>query len=526
MTSSEPGLPSTEGGQAVAGATGRAVLQGSTWSAARIVGPQLFVLVVSVAAARFLGPDGMGRQSFIAFIALSVAAIFSGGIAQMLTRYVGEGIGAERGAQTRGLIASTYRVGLLGAAVGAAAMIAAGVLGAEPSAAWALAGVGCGLAIAQAMPNAILSGTLRWRETSIIGLTTGALAVPATIAVLAADGGITGFFAVETAAIAVNLLWSEILSRRALRDLGPEVAHDRTLERRAWSFAGLTTISIVLATVVFKRSEFFFLQHYADDAAIAIYSIAFASVFAITALTEALGNTVMPAFATLFGGGADERIRLGFERGQRLLILFSLPLTAAAIALGPQLLSLVYGSEYSESGELLQIMALGIPLLALMGLARAYLGGLGKVKPMLVTTAVAAIANITLAFALIPSQEARGAALANLGSQLIAGAITIAYADRLLGRRGIHSRTLFATLLAAAAAGAAGSLVAEGLGGVAGVIAGAVAAAVGFVAVAALVKPIRPDDADWLRGSTSGTPLARAVELACRAFASPAPAAA
>jgi O-antigen/teichoic acid export membrane protein len=526
MTSSEPGFPTTEESQAVSGATGRAVLQGSTWSAARIVGPQLFVLVVSVAAARFLGPDQMGRQSFIAFIALSVAAIFSGGIAQMLTRYVGEGIGAERGPQTRGLISSTYRVGLLGAALGAAAMVAAGLLGAEPAAAWALAGVGCGLAIAQAMPNAILSGALRWRQTSIVGLTTGTLAVPATIAVLAAGGGITGFFAVETAAIGANLIWSEILSRRATRDLGSGISHDRALERRAWSFAGLTTISIVLATVVFKRSEFFFLQHYADDAAIAIYSIAFASVFAITALTEALGNTVMPAFATLFGGGANERIRLGFERGQRLLILFSLPLTAAAIALGPQLLALVYGSEYSESGELVQIMALGIPLLALMGLARAFLGGLGKVRPMLVTTGVAAAANIALAFALIPSQGARGAALANLGSQVIAGAITIAYADRLLGRRGIHSRTLLATLAASVTAGGLGLLAAEGLGGVPGVLAGALAVTAGFAAVAALVKPIRPDDADWLRGSTSGTPLARPAELACRAFASPAPAAA
>jgi O-antigen/teichoic acid export membrane protein len=501
------------------------VLQGSTWSAARIVGPQLFVLVVSVAAARFLGPDGMGRQSFIAFVALSVAAVFSGGIAQMLTRYVGEGIGAERGAQTRGLIASTYRVGLLGAAIGALAMLAAGLLGAEPAAAWGLAGIGCGLAIAQAMPNAILTGTLRWRQTSIVGLTTGALAVPATIAVLAAGGGITGFFAVETAAIGANLIWSEILSRRAMRDLGSGVAHDRVLERRAWSFAGLTTVSIVLATVVFKRSEFFFLQHYADDAAIAIYSIAFASVFAITSLTEALGNTVMPAFATLFGGGDDERIRLGFERGQRLLILFSLPLAAAALALGPQLLSLVYGSEYSDSGELVQIMALGIPLLALMGLARAYLGGLGKVKPMLITTSVAAAANIGFAFALIPSQQARGAALANLGSQLIAGAITIAYADHLLGRRGIHSRTLLATLAASVAAGGLGLLAAETLEGLPGVLAGAIAAAAGFAAVAVLVKPIRPDDADWLRGSTSGTPLARPAELACRAFAPSVPAA-
>ena len=30
--------------------------------------PQLYALVLSVVAARYLGPSGMGRQSFIAFI--------------------------------------------------------------------------------------------------------------------------------------------------------------------------------------------------------------------------------------------------------------------------------------------------------------------------------------------------------------------------------------------------------------------------------------------------------------------------
>jgi O-antigen/teichoic acid export membrane protein len=514
-------LPGTERIDAAAGTTGGTVLRGSTWSAARTVAPQLFVLVVSVVAARFLGPEQMGRQSFIAFIALSVAAIFGGGIAQMLTRFVGEGLGAGRGSATRGLIASTYRVGLFGAALGGLSMIAAALLGQTPATAWALAGVGCSLAIAQAMPNAILTGTQRWRQTSIIGLTTGGIAVPVTVAVLAAGGGIVGFFAVEVVAIAVNMAWSEIVARRALRELGAGLVHDPPLERRAAAYAAWTTLLIVLSTVVFKRSEFFFLQHYTTDADIAVYSIAFASVYAVTALTESLGNTVLPAFATLFGGGADERIRLGFERGQRLLIVFSLPLAAAAIALGPQILAVVYGSSYEESGQLLQIMAVGIPLLALMGLANAFLAGLGQVKPVLIITAMAAVINITLAFALIPPLQARGAALANLGSQVVVGAVTIAYVDRLLGHTNTHLRTLSACLAASALGGVLASLAAEHIGGIPGILAGAAAGGASFAIVAATIKLIRADDAEWLLASTAGTPLARPAALACRAFASP-----
>lgn len=519
MTSSEPGFPSTEGTQGSSGATGKAVLRGSTWSIARIVGPQLFVLIVSVAAARFLGPDGMGRQSFISFIALSTAAIFSSGISQMLTRFIGEGIGARQVSETRGLVERSYRLGLLCALLGGLVLIGAALAGEEPMAAWVLAGVGCGLAIAQALPNAILNGTLRWRQISVVGLVTGAAAVPMTIVVLAAGGGITGFFAVEAGMIGANMVWSWVLGRSALRDLGPDVSHDRGLERRAWSYAALTTLWIVLSTIVFKRSEFFFLQHYADNAAIAVYSIAFASVYAVTSLIEGLGQTAMPAFATLFGGGAETRIRAGFERGQRMLILFSLPLTAAAVALGPELLGLVYGSEYDDAGQLLQIMVLGVPLLALMGLANAYLNGLGRARPVLAMTAVAAAANIALAFALVPSLGARGAALANLGSQLLIGVITIAYADHLLGRRGIHSRTVLATLAASGAAGAIGALGAEGIGGAPGLLVGAIGAAAGFAAVAAMLKPMRLDDAEWLCDSAAATPLARPAAIARRAFA-------
>jgi O-antigen/teichoic acid export membrane protein len=522
--SSGIGSPITEAEAAVEETTGGRVLRGSIWTAARIVGPQLFILVVSVVAARFLGAEQMGRQSFISFIALSVAAIFSGGVAQMLTRFVGEGIGSGQLRPTRALIARSYRVGFAGALVGAAVLIGAGLLGQDPAAAWILAGVGCGLAILQAVPNAVLNGTLRWRQISIIGLVTGGAAVPVTVGVLAAGGGITGFFAVEVAMIAANMAWSELACRRALRELPPAGEHAGDFERRAWRFAGVTTLSIVLSTIVFKRSEFFFLQHYAGDAAIAVYSIAFAAVYSVTSLVEALGQGVMPAFATLFGGGADARARFGFERGQRLLILFSLPLTAAAVALGPELLSLVYGAEYDESGQLLQIMALGIPLLALMGLANAFLNGLGKVRAVLVVTGLGAVVNIVLAFVLIPPLGARGAALANLGSQLAVGAVTIAYADHLLGRRGIHSRTLLATLAASAAGGGLGYLAAAGLGGLPGVVAGALAVAVSFSAVAAAAKPIRSDDADWLRGSTAGTLLARPASIACRAFAAPAPA--
>ena len=81
MKHSEPGSPITDPEpKAVAGTTGSSVLRGGFWNVASVLLPQIYLLVLSIVAARFLGPENMGRQSFIAFIALSATALFGGGI--------------------------------------------------------------------------------------------------------------------------------------------------------------------------------------------------------------------------------------------------------------------------------------------------------------------------------------------------------------------------------------------------------------------------------------------------------------
>ena len=67
------------GEDAVARTTGRSVLGGGMWYLLARAAPQLYTVAVSVAAARFLGAEGLGRQSFISFVALSTAMVVGGG---------------------------------------------------------------------------------------------------------------------------------------------------------------------------------------------------------------------------------------------------------------------------------------------------------------------------------------------------------------------------------------------------------------------------------------------------------------
>src|SRR5205823_8812467 len=76
--------------------TGRRVLAGGIWQTASYIGPYLYTTLTSIIAARILGPERMGRQSFIAFIVLATSTACSGGLPVSITRYVADLIGRGR----------------------------------------------------------------------------------------------------------------------------------------------------------------------------------------------------------------------------------------------------------------------------------------------------------------------------------------------------------------------------------------------------------------------------------------------
>src|SRR5919206_3457231 len=108
----EPGEVKSEAAEATSGAS---VLRGGMWSAASFVIPQFFTLAVSVAGARFLGPSGLGRQSFIAFVIASSINLFGYGLQIAVMRAIGEAVGAGRAGEGPGLFPWGLRLSGVGA---------------------------------------------------------------------------------------------------------------------------------------------------------------------------------------------------------------------------------------------------------------------------------------------------------------------------------------------------------------------------------------------------------------------------
>jgi hypothetical protein len=114
------------------------------WSVLGRTMPQIQLLVLSVVAARFLGPDGLGRQSLIDLVGITTVMVSTGGFPSSVSRFVGELLGAREGGTALGVYRWTWRVETVAAAVAAASLIALGVFSSEPTLAWILVGVASG----------------------------------------------------------------------------------------------------------------------------------------------------------------------------------------------------------------------------------------------------------------------------------------------------------------------------------------------------------------------------------------------
>jgi O-antigen/teichoic acid export membrane protein len=349
-----------------------------------------------------------------------------------------------------------------------------------------------------------LIGAQRWRAASIVGLVTGAGSTVAIILVLAAGGGITGMFAVEAAVALVNVVWTSLLARRTVDEVAPpstpqlEPGAWQALRRELWRYALPTTYGFVLTIVVWRRSEFFFLDHFSTDTQIALYSVVFAVVAALVQLPDAIAAITLPAVATLAGAGHDERIRAGLSRALRLVLLATLPVTAVAFALGPTLLRLVYGEEFRDTADVLMIMLLPFPLLPLLSLSRGVLSGLGRLRvPLLIETA-AAVVNVALAYALVQGHGATGAAIANVSAQAMAAVLVLAYTKAAVGVPHLRTLLLWRAGLAAAAAGLVAWASVRLLPDAAGLVVGSFAAAGVFAVLAVTLKILPREDAVWL----------------------------
>jgi O-antigen/teichoic acid export membrane protein len=491
---------------AIPATTGAAVLRGGAWKVLGATLPQIYTLIVSIVAARVLGPDGTGRQSFIAFSEATAISLLSLGLPAALMRYVAEMVGAGRVPSAKALFAWAWRLEAVAAAAGGALFLAFALAGAQPRSAWMFAAAVCLFGVFGTVPAAVLTGLQLWRKAVVNTVVTGAAATAGTVLVLYLGGGISGMIAVEAVASIASLIWATLLARRPLAEIvAAPAAGERVLRRSVLRYGAAASAGVVLELIVWRRSEFFFLAGYSTDAEIAFYSIAFAIANAVIRLPSTAAATMAPAVANLLGSGEHDRIRSGFSRALRLIAFFTFPVVALVLALGPSLVRLLWGDNFAPAGHVLLVLAASSVVVPFATVSYATLAGLGSIRPMLIADSLAALVDIGLAFALVPHHGAMGAAVANAAAQVASCLPLVFYASHRLGPIRIEGRALAGILVASTGCGLAAWGTNIALGDLAGVLVGAFVGICSLLAIGRAAGMLTADDALWITEAAPGT---------------------
>ena len=131
------------------------------------------------------------------------------------------------------------------------------------------------------------------------------------------------------------------------------------------------------------------------------------------------GLAIMPIYTRLWeeGGEAETKVFLG--RSYRYYILLGMPVVAGMSAIGPELLSLLAAEKYRDGARVIPAVVAGLVCAAAVPIAGA--GVFVRKRTWLVARSVflSASLNLGLNWALLPSWNIQGAAIATLVSYLL-----------------------------------------------------------------------------------------------------------
>ena len=180
-----------------------------------------------------------------------------------------------------------------------------------------------------------------------------------------------------------------------------------------------------LAVILYMRVSQPLLLVLANSAEVAYFSAATNLSDALSFIPTILLSALLPALVILHGKSVNEfqtRMRSIFEFTAGMGTLFAI----GGVILGPFVVDLLYGPEYSESGVVVQILFLACPFIFIGILRNIWVITQGLQRETLVGSAVAVSVNVAANFALIPQFGAVGAAIAALLAHVINGFLAFA----------------------------------------------------------------------------------------------------
>ena len=452
-------------------------------------------LLVTVVAARLLGPGGMGAYSWLTWLqALAATAVHLGGITSA-TKHLAEAAGRHATAEASGVLAhGLARWGRRLAWVLAAWLLAGGCLPmAVPQGTWLLA---AGLLVPAtlvmwlvgACQGLQLHGAVARAAAAGMVVQVGGLAATA-----AAGLGVSGVLMAQGLAQAVTCVPLIVaLSAQHPGWWRAEVSAEQT--RALGRFGGSLAVIVLVDAVVWQRSGVLVLEHWASPAEVGYYALAFAlAQRAMRTGPGALVGVLLPAMARSRGAGDHAALGTMYLRTGRWLALLALPLGAIGAACAKPLAVLLFGDSFAPMAPTLAVLLVGGATASVLGYpASSLLYALDRQVALQRAGLVGAGVYLGLVAWLVPGGGALQAALATVGAQAACLLLGVWLVRRSQAGCWPDAGRLAWTALAAATAGGVAAGPVTTLPPWPGLLAGACVGGLTYVALVAAMPVLSP----------------------------------
>jgi len=400
----------------------KTIARNTGWYGLESVISAAVTLFTSIAIARTLGPSKMGYIIYVAWIASIVSSLGGLGIPATTQKYMAEFIGMGDRGTARYIYLHTLLIQAAMATVATTGIIF-WVLR-DASADYKLASVLIVLSIWPSMVNFISAQANVATEelstnlpASIISIFVFFIAILATVVL---KWGVIGVGAAVLLTRLVDFLVRFFPTMK--RVLSWETTHVQPagLRGRMIAFSWQSVASMVVAMIVWDRSEFFLLKHLsADIRQIAYYSVAFSMAERLLIGSAVFGSA---AAATIFAQYGRDKTKLPAIVAStfRYLALTSIPLHLISASLAFPALILLYGKQYAGAAMVVTLAPLLCMPKAFIGPVQSLLQSTERQSQVILATVLAGVVDIGVAWFLIPKHGAVGACIGSGAAQVMA----------------------------------------------------------------------------------------------------------
>lgn len=475
----------------------RTIAKNTGWYSVENIVNALVSVLTSIAIARTLGPSKTGYIIYISYVATIIANLGGLGIPSVTRKYMAEYLGRGDRGTARLIFFRTFAL-QAGLATFATMAIVLWVLR-DANAQFRWAAILIALSTWPSMVNSVpaqANGATEDLATNVpASIASAIFYLVAIVASVVLHWGVTGIGAALFLMRGVDFTVRFFPTIKRILAWGTTQALPAGLRSRMIAYSWQSVATLLLALVVWERCEVVLLKSLCTDIRqVAFYSIAFS-----------MGNYLLLS-ATIFGAAAGTTIFVQFGRDRsrlhelaaasfRYLALTSIPLHFISVALAVPALLFFYGTPYKGAALVVTIAPLLCMPKAFVAPVQSLLQSTERQVYVILSTVLASIIDIGVAWALIPGHGAVGACIGNGTAQIAAVGSMWAIAVHLFKVRlpwALTAKIASASALAALSA----HLVAVRLPPLLGILAGGCTSLLVLLILIYALRVLEPEDRD------------------------------